>query len=138
MAMPTIDLLTSYSTVTCCHDSCGMTFAVPDSWETNRRRNHTWWYCPNGHKQHWSGESDLEKYQRLFHREQSRHDQTQAELRETEARRRGEKAAKTRIKNRISKGICIHCNRSFEDLRRHMETKHKEVKNDRTTSTTNA
>lgn len=34
------------------------------------------------------------------------------------------KAAHTRTKNRIAKGVCPCCSRTFLDLQRHMQTKH--------------
>ena len=36
----------------------------------------------------------------------------------------------TRIKNRVSKGVCPCCNRSFENLHRHMTTQHPEFAKD--------
>lgn len=38
--------------------------------------------------------------------------------------RDGMKGALTKVKNRISKGVCPCCNRTFADLQRHMTTKH--------------
>jgi hypothetical protein len=37
------------------------------------------------------------------------------------------KGVATRLKNRAAKGVCPCCNRSFENLRRHMHTKHPGV-----------
>lgn len=35
---------------------------VPDLWATKRRDDHTFWYCPNGHEQHFpEGGSEAEK-----------------------------------------------------------------------------
>ena len=42
-------------------------------------------------------------------------------------------AALTRVKNRVSRGVCPNCNRTFKDLARHMASKHPvgtEEKND--------
>ncbi|MFB3077027.1 MAG: hypothetical protein ACE1Y4_03380 [Lysobacterales bacterium] len=57
-------------------------------------------------------------------RERARHDQTRADLEATELSRRAHKAAATRIKNRVARGVCPCCNRSFTNLHRHMESKH--------------
>lgn len=46
------------------------------------------------------------------------------ELRETEARRRGEKAAKTRLKKKVAAGLCPVCRRPFANLMRHMQGQH--------------
>ena len=37
---------------------------------------------------------------------------------------RAQKAAKTRIKNRIKNGVCPCCNRTFKQLAAHMKNKH--------------
>lgn len=91
-------------------------------------------YCPHGHNWHYvSGESEATK----LRRERDRLKQEQARLQdrireECEARQATERrlsAAKgqvTKIKNRAGRGVCPCCNRSFENLRRHMESKHPE------------
>jgi len=47
----------------------------------------------------------------------SRHD-------EVERRRVAQKAATTRLKNRVKNGVCPCCNRSFQNLAKHMSVKH--------------
>lgn len=42
--------------------------------------------------------------------------------------RDGMKGALRKVKIRVGRGVCPCCNRSFENLRRHMESKHPEVK----------
>ncbi len=34
------------------------------------------------------------------------------------------KGQMTKLKNRIENGVCIHCNRTFQNLARHMKCKH--------------
>jgi len=92
-------------------------------------------YCPVGHRWYPKGTPEVEKLkERLLAqegqtlREQQRHDQTKAELRETEQRRRAEKAAKTRIKNRVANGVCPCCRRSFSNLANHMKNQHPDFK----------
>lgn len=115
--------------VECCN--CHVHFSMPYWMERERRRDHGCFYCPNGHMQYYSGKSDEEKLkEKLKAREK---DLQAAQERERSARRVAEeerrskiayKGLSTRYKNRAEAGVCIHCNRSFEDLRRHMETKH--------------
>lgn len=122
---------------------CGIQHAVPQSLRDMQIQQHRdgrmqqGIYCPLGHKWLYSGEAEVDRVKRRMQealnaeqaatqRERQRHDQTRAELRETEARRRGEKAAKTRIKNRVSKGVCPCCNRHFENLQRHMTGQHSD------------
>lgn len=117
-------------TQTCCHSSCGILFAVPKTWNDERRRDHSSFYCPNGHIQSYLGESDVEKAYRLRAEtertmqakvNEARHAQLVAESERDKAIK-----AKRRIERRISKGVCACCNRTFADLQRHMATKHKD------------
>lgn len=111
-----------FDTVTCC--ACGMVFAAPSNWIGKRREKHDTFYCPAGHNLHFPGKSDAEVLREQLEREKRRHEFTRNELAQTEKRRRAEKGAKTRIKNRIAGGACPCCNRTFENLGRHMATKH--------------
>jgi hypothetical protein len=118
---------------------CGMPHAVPLEMRDKQLHDHANGrtqdaiYCPLGHTHIISGTSEIEKLRREIERktqeairERQKHDQTRAELRETELRRRAECGAKTRIKNRIANGVCPCCNRSFKDLHAHMKTQHPE------------
>ena len=120
---------------------CGLQHAVPKSLFDMQKRQYRdgeaqqGICCPLGHMWTFSGISKAERLDgqlkkerfeadRRLQREIAGHDQTRAELRTTEASRRGEKAAKTRIKNRVSKGVCPCCTRSFTNLQRHMASQH--------------
>lgn len=121
---------------------CGIQHAVPQSLHDLQRRQHdekcrrdpiVAIYCPLGHRHYPAGESDREKVEKELNMAKAqlansiaRHDQTRAALRDTEKKLIAQKSAKTRLKNRISRGVCPCCNRSFENVRRHMETKHPE------------
>lgn len=85
-------------------------------------------YCLAGHPQYFteSDEVKIKKLERQLANERASHDQTRADRDATERRRRAEKGAKTRIKNRVGRGVCPCCNRSFENLGRHMQSKHPE------------
>lgn len=48
----------------------------------------------------------------------------QAEAQESERRRIAQKAATTRLKNRVKMGICPCCHRTFKQLAAHMKKKH--------------
>lgn len=55
--MSIFNLSTEYSTIVCCYEKCGMTFAAPTSWKKNRQADKKSWYCPNGHYQSYRGET---------------------------------------------------------------------------------
>lgn len=118
---------------------CGIQHAVPESLRNEQVRQFNdgkrpmGIHCPLGHSHVPSGESasarlkrQLEAKDNAIAYERSRHDQTKAELRDTENRRRAEKAAKTRLKNRIAKGVCPCCNRHFANVHRHIQSQHPE------------
>ena len=115
--------------VNCC--TCGMTFAMPGDFKQRRRDDHEWFYCPAGHEQHYAGKSDAEKLrdelarkERALVWERSRRDMAQAEAKHMRAVANGHKGAHQRTKNRVAKGVCPCCNRSFVNLAKHMSGQH--------------
>ena len=102
---------------------CHIVFALPRSMQERCFRVGDSFYCPNGHPQVY----------RQTETDNLRHklDQREAELEQTSERLRGalkeitnKKRVITRIKNRVYAGVCIECQRHFENLERHMKTKH--------------
>jgi hypothetical protein len=108
----------------CCN--CGITFALPKSYQDRLRENHGWFYCPAGHSQHYTGESEAQKARRLLEAEQ----RAAASLRENmvAAQRSRDKAEKSlvRLKKRTAAGVCPCCSRTVHQLAEHMKSKHKE------------
>ena len=104
--------------------TCGIMFALPEEMLARARKTPSiWWYCPNGHHWHFPVKTEEQKLQEAkdqLARERSRHDQTQASLSAT----RGVVTKQRKKLERVSKGICPCCNRSFSDLKKHMQTKH--------------
>ncbi len=114
--------------ITC--DTCGIQFGVPGSWLYARRQDHQWWHCPNGHRWHYPGESDV---QRVVREKQEAEARLQSQLNEArhsllvaQRERDAETRKRRKIERRVAKGVCPCCNRTFEDLHRHMAMKHKE------------
>lgn len=115
----------------CCR--CGCEMALPlELHHAAKRSPDILFYCPYGHPQHYpAGETEADK----LRRERDRLAQRVAE-RDDEIRRQRERAegldrrlaatrgVVTRIKNRVGHGVCPCCNRTFEDLARHMASKH--------------
>lgn len=116
--------------VTCCQ--CQEVFWLTDETHNVLIRSSKGFNCPWGHPLVYpKGESEADK----LRRENQRLKQNQAYLedrrREAEeaakherARANGYKGHATRITKRAKAGVCPCCNRSFENLRRHMDTKH--------------
>jgi hypothetical protein len=107
--------------------ACGVIFAIPQEMYDNARRAGGWWHCPNGHCRGWekgSNHTRIKELEAALEAEQQR--KQQALGRENEQRARAdalEKKAATAAK-RAKAGVCPCCNRTFQQLARHMETKH--------------
>jgi hypothetical protein len=112
--------------------ACGVWFA--SSVISLRRQDGKSFYCPNGHSQHYTEtaearlRAELEgvKRDRDYYQKQYRTKSEEAKWARADAKRKGTVLRKT--KERIKNGVCPCCNRSFENLRRHMETKHPQFK----------
>ncbi len=112
----------------CCN--CHAQFAMTEQLNREKRNDHTLFYCPRGHGQQYTAMSDAEKIRREKVEVENR---LQARINEeTHLRLVAEKALKSettkrrKIEKRVAKGVCPCCNRTFEDLARHMSGKHKD------------
>ncbi len=109
---------------TCCN--CGVAFGMTVTLHGARKRDGGSFYCPNGHGQHYT-ESTEAKLKQTEKDLKTARSNAQYYREEAEAKARSLSAIRgqiTKIKNRISKGVCPCCSRSFENLHRHMENKH--------------
>lgn len=114
----------------CCQ--CGMAFAMTEDFQSRRLKNRgTSFYCPAGHSQHYTGKSDVQKEreraEQIQQRLEAQRRQTAIHRRAAEHARRSaaaEKGHRTRLKNRIAKGVCPCCNRHFQNLHRHIASQH--------------
>jgi len=106
---------------------CSLEFALTREFEGQRRAKRDLFYCPAGHPQWFPGEADETKIQRLASQldiERSRVERTRKQL---DYAQRATKAQGTRlkkVKERVSNGVCPCCQRTFQNLQRHMHTKH--------------
>ena len=119
-----------FETIHCC--KCGMTFAVPADIRSRWQASGSFFYCPAGHSQHYS-ESQVQKLEKQLsaerkYKEWAEQDARNQRIYREQAERKviGQKAAKTRLRNRIKNGVCPCCTRSFANLRAHILTKHPE------------
>lgn len=122
--------MTTFVETQCCN--CGIQFCVPDYFDKERRARGEKlnFYCPNGHSLSYrEGKEDA------LRRERDRLAQRQAQLQDelAEAKRlqadaeaKADKAQRRlkRAGERIHRGVCPHCNRTFVQLARHMASKH--------------
>lgn len=111
---------------TCC--TCGVVFGIESRHraELRRKKERTSFYCPNGHSQHYIGDTEADKLRRELEWARSQRDSARSALKMTENTLRVVKGHKTRLKKRIANGVCPCCNRNFENVARHIKTKHPE------------
>ena len=126
----TIQTFTETLVVIHCH-KCHVPFGLEQShYDRARASKDVSFFCTNGHEAIFkkSREQELEENLAMARRgrelTQNALTATRDQLEATERSLRGHKAAKTRIKNRIAAGVCPCCNRSFQNVARHMSGQH--------------
>ena len=131
-------MITDTLVVTSCA-TCGIKFGLPSSFYNARREDKDLrFHCPNGHRLHFGDPSKAEREateakriaeslrtqlgDALSSRNKERHARMLAENRERRVKGKL-KSAETRV----HAGVCPYCNRTFQALARHMNTKHPKV-----------
>lgn len=122
MSQIAIETKIIFNTHTC--RNCGGTYALNAEYDRERRVDGKWWNCPYCPSSWHYGDGELEKVKKQLAQEQQQHDQTRAARDEFKRSYIGQKAATTRLKNRLSKGTCPCCDQQFDDLADHMKTAH--------------
>lgn len=108
--------------MTCCN--CGIAYSVPDRWCRERENDHKTFYCPNGHRQYFSGESSEEKLRRRAERAEQQNAMLSDERDAAERSARAFKGQATKLRNRAKAGVCPCCKRTFGNVARHMKQQH--------------
>lgn len=106
---------------------CGIQFLVPSHWHQKRLEDKQSFWCPNGHSQAYVKSAvDELKAQLEVSRQQVERLREQRDRADRQAS--AAKGQVTKIKNRVSAGVCPCCNRTFQNLSRHMSGQHPEWK----------
>lgn len=140
MGAALLNFTISFSDTHCC--KCQARFAIPTDAYDRLRKSHDAHWCPLcGQQQHFTGLSDEEKLRKELEAEKARKLEILGEanrLRESNAALgrslKAQRSATKRIRNRVANGVCPCCTRSFENLRRHMETKHPDYTSEKVTA----
>lgn len=102
---------------------CGVFYAIPERMDEQKQTRGGNFYCPNGHSLVYTEtEFDLVKKQLQQTKEQLRREEIAHEA--TGNRLRATKGVVTKLKKRARNGVCPCCHRYFDNLRRHMDSKH--------------
>lgn len=129
MADVTYAARVSLETTTCW--KCSGVYAMSEEYLNRRRKDGKVWHCPycQAGAAFCESENDLLRKQlQAKNREAERSDAQLRMVRDqrdtAERQRNAQKAAKTRVMNRIKRGECPCCGKTFADLHEHMATKH--------------
>jgi hypothetical protein len=115
----------------CCCSECGVPYTIPSKLQQSLRQSHNTFYCPNGHRQYYPGKTALEKAKETIKEQEERMAGEVAKRLQTEKlleQERKNNAASKKKLDRVAKGVCPCCNRSFVNLQRHMATQHPDHK----------
>jgi len=110
---------------------CSTLFGMTEDMQERRRRDHKTFYCPMGHSNYYGAKSDIEKARDEAKAAKDRAARLSAELDQTNASLTATRGVVTRQKRklqRVTNGVCPECSRSFQDLKRHMKSKHGETR----------
>lgn len=122
----------------CCYDGCHTPIGMEESLYDAYLNHHDWFYCPRGHRQCFSGESDVEKLKRtiaerdkaitnLTKREEWARQGRDLALHDAKVQRSHAKAAVTisrKLRQRIKAGTCPCCDEKFDNVEQHMKKEH--------------
>lgn len=103
---------------------CAVTFGLSDEFINRRREDHRSFYCPNGHSLSYRAANEAEQLRNQLQWAREQRDAARALAQRESNRARAYKGQATKVKRRISKGVCPCCNRQFQNLADHMENKH--------------
>lgn len=115
---------------------CGVLFGLGAHYRQKRQEDCASFYCPNGHGQVYA-ESEADRLRKEVERQKKFKEM--AEQRATswrdqaetaERRRIAQKGVTTKLKKRIAAGVCPCCQRSFQNLGRHMAGQHPDFASD--------
>lgn len=106
---------------------CGIVFAVPESFHRRYRENGQSMRCPNPLCD-WDSfrviESEVAAAKAEAERQKKRAERAEFMKQHYQRSAAAYKGQTTKLRKRAAAGVCPCCNRQFQNLRRHMETKH--------------
>jgi hypothetical protein len=127
MSVVELQFTLTFKVTYCCHSGCGTPIALPVL-VYNRFLNDPsqWFHCCFGHSQHFTGPTEAEKLKSQLESAQRSEKWWQEKAAQRGRSAKAFKGQVTRIRNRVKNGVCPCCNRTFQNLMRHMATEHPE------------
>lgn len=129
----TLDFTVQLTTIHC--GNCGGSYAISESYRDQKCKAGGFWHCPYCQGGWGYSESENSKLQKQVAQLQTTIERKEAYERELlannaslERSRNAIRGAHARTCNRVKNGVCPCCNRTFQNLVRHMHTKHPDFK----------
>jgi Fe-S oxidoreductase len=119
----TLTYSTTLDYMECCY--CGVPFGLSSSLNAQLLANHSRSFCcPNGHSQHYLGETEAQQEKRLRKRAEDQAAAALARADQAEASLRTTKGHVTRLRRQVLAGECPFCGQHLRDLARHVGRVH--------------
>jgi len=117
----------------CCN--CGMAYAMTDEFQRRRRNDKKTFYCPAGHPQVYTGQTEAQKLKAEL--ERATEMRLAAEMRAETAEKDRQQIGKAhqKMRERVMNGVCPCCNRTFQNLMQHMKSEHPDFSDVKTMMT---
>lgn len=112
-----------FVTVLC--GECGVPFAMTESFQKQKLQDRTTFYCPSGHPRFYTGKTEAQKLQEQLDRERQVREAAESRALRMQGERDQVAKAHKRMRTRVMNGVCPCCNRTFQNLLRHMQTEHQ-------------
>lgn len=107
---------------------CGTHFAMTQTMYKKRQEDGKGFYCPLGHERVFRDTEVMQLKRKLEAKERDL-EWVRAQRDRSDKQVVAMKGQVTKIKNRVGNGVCPCCNRTFQNVHRHMKTQHPEFKN---------
>lgn len=120
-----------FVTVNC--GECGGVYAIGERFHQQCREMSRSWTCPYcGIGWGFGGETEAQRLKKQLEVERERRERALADANHERHRANALKGHLTRLRNRVGNGVCPCCNRTFQNLARHIKKKHPEFCHDET------
>ena len=107
--------------------TCGVAYSMPEHLYKRKIEDNADWWCPNGHQWHYGKSESEKKIERLERELGWKNNQLDRTKRRAETAERSANAYKGKLRSvskKITAGVCPHCRRTFQNLKKHMTCKH--------------
>lgn len=121
--MTIVTYSTTLTLITCF--KCAVPFGMSETLYEQRRRDRDDFWCPNGHRQHFTGEPTEAQLRRQLEYARGRNRHLDDQLEATKRSRRAYKGIVTKTKKKLAAGDCpAGCHATFPDLAGHLAAEH--------------